>query len=175
MIKNYRYTDTELKKLLKSITIIVDTREQANNHIIQYFDKKKIPHISRKLNFGDYSCMLPANQELGIMRDFYFDCYIERKNSLEEISTNLTSKREQFENELLRANGSRFILMIEEAQGFEKIINHKYNTEYNEKSFLASLLTFGHRYGININFIDKKYAGLFIYQQLYYYVYNEIK
>lgn len=170
MINYYRYTDKELKELLKSIVIIADTREQSNDHIIKYFDQKKIPHISKKLDYGDYSCLLPANPELGIIRDTYFNCYIERKNSLEEISSNLSSERERFESELLRAKDSRFILMVEESQGYEKIINHKYDTQYNEKSFLATLFSFGHRYGMDINFIDKKYAGLFIYQQLYYFV-----
>lgn len=175
MIDSYRYTDKELQTLLKSITIIIDTRENANDHLVKYFDDKKIPHISRKLDFGDYSCYIPANPELGIMRDTYFDCYIERKNGLVEISGNLTADRDRFENELIRSKGSRFILMVEESQGFEKIITHKYDTQYNEKSFLASLFTFGHRYGVDVHFIDKRYAGIFIYQQLYYFVRNALK
>jgi len=170
MITFYRYTEKELNELLKSITVVIDTRENANEHIINYFNDKKIPHIIRKLDYGDYSCYLPANPELGIMRDIYFDCVIERKGSLEELSGNLTNDRTRLESEFIRAKDSRFILMVEETAGFEKIINHKYNTQYNEKSFIASLLTFGHRYGIDIHFIDKKYAGLFIYHQLYYYV-----
>lgn len=205
----YKYTKKELETLLKSITIIVDSRENANDHIIKYFDKKKIPHISNKLDYGDYSCYLPSNPELGIMRDLYFDCYIERKNSLEEISTNIGSKRVQFESELLRAKDSKFTIMIEKKENeqalsilnkivksnpslsnneinilkkaingigsFEDIIFHNYDTEYNEKSFIASLLAFKYRYDIDINFIEKKCAGFFIHKQLYYYVYEQIK
>lgn len=170
MNSNYKYTDTELKILLKSLIILVDTREQTNDHIIKHFEVKKIPYISKKLDYGDYSVILPAHPELGIMRDIYFDCVIERKNSLEELSSNLSSERDRFESELLRAKGSRFILMVEESQGYEKIITHKYNTQYNEKSFLATLFAFGHRYGMDINFITKQYAGFFIHQQLLYYV-----
>lgn len=169
MVKFYRFSDKELKNLLDSLTIVVDTREQANQHIIKYFNDKKIPYIFKKLDYGDYGCFLPANPELGIMRDTYFDCFIERKNSIEELSGNLTQDRQRFESEFIRAKGSRFILMVEESAGFEKIVNHKYNTQYNEKSFIASLLAFGHRYGIDIHFIDSKYAGLFIYYQLYYF------
>ena len=210
MIKQYKYTDKELNQLLKSITIVVDTRENANSHIIKYFDDKKILHISRKLDYGDYSCFLPTNPELGIMRDTYFDCVIERKGHLEEVSGNFTADRTRIENEFIRAKDSRFIMMIEKKENkkailafekikkvieglphdtgikledfnavkeaiggigsFEDIIEHKYDTKYNEKSFIASLLTFGHRYGIDKHFIDKKYAGLFIYHQLYYFV-----
>lgn len=175
MIQFYRYTEKELGTLLNSITIIVDTRENVNDLIIKYFNDKKIPYISKKLDFGDYSCFLPANPELGIPRDLYFGCAIERKGSLEEISGNLTIDRVRLENEFIRAKDSRFILMIEDPLGFEKIINHKYNTQYSEKSFIASLLTFGHRYGVDIQFIDKKYAGLFIYYQLKYFVREHLK
>ncbi|WP_024834169.1 ERCC4 domain-containing protein [Ruminiclostridium josui] len=168
MIDFYRYTDTELKKLLQSITIVIDTREQNNKAIIDYFTSKKIPFVTKKLDYGDYTCFLPSNPELGIIRDTYIDCYIERKNGLSEISGNLTSDRSRLEEEFQRAKGKRFILMVEESAGLEKIIEHKYNTEYNEKSFLASLFSFGHRYRIDIHFIDKKYAGMFIYMQMYY-------
>jgi ERCC4-type nuclease len=68
----YHYTDKELKALLSSMTVIIDTREQQNSHIVDYLDKHKVAHISKKLDYGDYSCMIPFNQELGIMRDTYF-------------------------------------------------------------------------------------------------------
>lgn len=171
MIDMYRYTDKELKELLKTMTIICDTREQENSWVTDYFSSKKIPCISEKLDYGDYSALIPANSEYGIARDIYFDnkIVIERKNSIEELSSTFLT-RDRFESELLRAKDKKFILMVEESQGYEKIINHKYNTQYNEKAFLATLFTFQHRYGMDINFIDKKYSGLFIFQQLYYFV-----
>jgi len=168
MINCYRYTDTEIKKLLKSMTIVVDTREQNNKAIIDYFTTKKIPYITQKMDFCDYSCFLPANVELGIVRDTYIDCYLERKGSLEELSGNLCNDRTRLESEFLKAKSKRLIMMIEESTGLEKIIEHKYKTEYNEKSFLASLFSFAHRYSIDIHFIGGKYAGLFIYMQMYY-------
>lgn len=175
MIECYRYTETELKKLLQSLTVVVDTRENANSHILKYLTDKKIPFVTQKLNFGDYTCFLPSNPELGIMRDTYIDCYVERKNGLSEISGNLTNDRSRLEEEFQRSKGKRLILMVEESSGLEKIIEHKYSTEYNEKSFLASLFSFAHRYGIDIHFIDKKYAGMFIYLQLYYAVREMLK
>jgi len=168
VIDCYRYTDTELKKLLRSLTMVIDTREQDNKAITDYFTAKKIPYVTQKMNFCDYSCFLPANMELGIARDTYIDCYLERKGSLEELSGNLCNDRTRLESEFLRAKGKRLIMMIEESAGLEKIIEHKYRTEYNEKSFLASLFSFAHRYGIDIHFIAEKYAGLFIYSQMYY-------
>lgn len=168
MIGCYRYTDTEIKKLLKSLTIVIDTREQDNAHIIGYFTAKKIPYVTQKMDFCDYTAYFPANPELGLARDTYIDCFIERKGSLEELSGNLCNDRTRLESEFLRAKDKRLIMMIEESGGFEKIIEHKYKTEYNEKSFLASIFSFAHRYGIDIHFIAPKYAGLFVFMQLYY-------
>jgi len=171
MLEMFKYTDKEIKELLKSMIIICDSREQENSWVTDYFNSKKIPYITEKLDFGDYSAYIPKNIELGIVRNIYFDnkIVIERKNSLKELSGTI-SVRDRFESELLRAKDKKFILMVEESQGYEKIINHKYDTDYNEKAFLATLFTFQHRYGMDINFIDKKYSGLFIYQQLYYFV-----
>ena len=113
MIEYYRFTDKELKALLKSMVILVDTREQVNNHILQYFDSKKIPYKVQKLDVADYSFMLPANPELGIIRDLYFDdlVAIERKNSLEEISSCFTTTRTAFENEFVRSKGKTYLLI----------------------------------------------------------------
>jgi len=173
MIDCYRYTDKEIKELLKSMTIIIDSNEQVFDHISDWFDKKKIPYIKKKLDFCDYSFYLPANSELGIERNLYFDkkISIERKRNLEEISTNLGSGRTQFENEFIRSTG-KIHLLIENAS-YEDIINHKYRTEYKPVSFLASLHSFADRYNFSINFLkDNKYSGQFIYLTFYYFLRN---
>ena len=210
MINFYRYTYKELKTLLDSLTMVVDTREQKNELILKYFDDKKIPYIVKKLDFGDYSCFIPKYPELGISRDLYFDCVIEKKNSLEEISGNLTTDRTRLENEFIRGKDSRFILMIEKKENkpamdlinalvkastmklskeqmeilrssmngigsFEDIVEHRYDTKYNESSFIASLFAFAHRYNIDIHFIDKNYSGKFIHEQFKYYVREYLK
>ena len=64
-----------MKILLSNLCIVVDTREQVNQHIISYFDKKKIKYTVRKLDQGDYSCYIESNEEtipLGVIRDWYF-------------------------------------------------------------------------------------------------------
>jgi len=172
----YHYTDSELKKLLKSITILVDTREQKNLHITKYFDSKNIPYKSRKLDYGDYSFFLPANKELGINRDMFFnnDVSIERKANLEELSNCLTHDRSRFEAELIRSYNSNLILLIEDSK-YQDIINQNYNTEYNNKSFVASLMAFKYRYNLDVTFISNKYSGNFIYYNFYYYLREHLK
>ncbi len=33
----YQYTETELNNILKTMKIVVDSREQVNGHILEYF------------------------------------------------------------------------------------------------------------------------------------------
>ena len=48
----YRYTKTERKELLDSLVVLVDTREQANLNIIDYFNEKNINYKNKKLDAG---------------------------------------------------------------------------------------------------------------------------
>jgi len=173
----YYYTKSEMKELLKSMVVLIDTREQKNTHIRGYFDKNCIEHKSRKLEFGDYSFMIPANKRLGIQKDIYFadDIAVERKANLTELSNNFTHDRTQFENELIRSTGSRMTLLIENANGYRDIINHNYNTQYNPKAFLATLHSFKHRYNLNVMFISPGLSGNFIYQCFYYWLREYLK
>ena len=172
MINQYKYTDKEVNELLKSIAIIIDSREQNNVHITDWLDKKKIPYKIEKLEYCDYSFMLPKNEELGIIRDIYFTdkISIERKNSLEELSGNLTGDRLRFESEFIRSKGKVY-LMIENAS-YGDIVAHNYKTEYKPQSFLASLHSFADRYNLSVNFIDKKCSAQFIYYTFYYHIRN---
>jgi ERCC4-type nuclease len=173
----YNYTDAEIKKLLDSIVIITDTREQKNDHIINHLEKNKIPYKAMKLNYGDYSAMIPARPELGIMRDVYLDSdiVIERKASLDELAGNLTQDRTRFESELLRAKDTKFLLMIENANGYADIIGHKYRSQFDHKAFMGTLKVYEARFNIQINFIDKEWAGHYIFCTLFYYVREHLK
>jgi len=171
-IISYKYTQKELKELLQSLTILVDTREQKNEHITEYLVDKDIPYENKKLDFGDYSFMLPENSQAGIVRDIYFNnqIIIERKRSLDELSNNFTHERIQFENELIRADNSKFILLVEDVEGYENIIKHNYRTEYNARAFTATLHSFRHRYNVEVMFIRRKFAGNYIYFTFYYWL-----
>jgi hypothetical protein len=65
--------------LNNDLTIIVDTREQKNKHVIDFFDKKKIPYKVKKLDEGDYGIKINKNLEHGIYHDMYFPVGVERK------------------------------------------------------------------------------------------------
>jgi len=170
----YQYTDKELKDLLSTLIVLTDTREQANEHVTGYFDSKHIQHKKKKLDVGDYAAMIPKNVELGIQRDMYFPAVIERKNSVSELASSI-KERTRFENELIRAHSSPFLLLVEDPNGYENIIMGNYRSEYNAKALLASLKAFEARYGFQTVFIAPKTAGNYIYHHFYYLIRNELK
>ena len=59
-MKQYKFSVEEIKKLTKSMVILVDSREKKNTHILDYFRKQKISFQTEKLEYGDYSSMIPA-------------------------------------------------------------------------------------------------------------------
>jgi ERCC4-type nuclease len=174
-MRNY-YTEKEEKELLKSLTILIDTREQENSHILNYFVQKKILLKSKKLDYGDYSFMLPENPGLGIIKPIYFDdeIVIERKGSLTELSGNLTKERERFEKELIRKGDAKFHLMVEDGS-WEKIQQGIYNTEYKPVSFYATLNAYIARYHISIDFVTKDFSGPFINGLFHYHLREKLK
>lgn len=160
----YKYNDKEVKEILKTAVIIVDTREQRNEHIISYFEKHKIPWCNEKLDYGDYSIKLKSK-----IADRYIYCTdvvtIERKRSLDEISTNLTKERERFHNEFRKSDG-KIYLLIENAC-YEDIELGNYNTQFNNKAFRKSLSSFEQKYNLHVHYQkNDKASGLFIYETL---------
>lgn len=172
----YRFTDAEVKKLLENVVIIVDTREQQNQHILDYFTKMEVKYEVKKLDAGDYSIKLTACPEMGLARDCYIPIAIEKKNSIDELAGSFKD-RTRFENEFIRGvgSGTKILLLVEDAAGYENIISHKYRSEYDPKALLASLLVFECRYNFTTMFTDKKYAGNRIYHTLKYNLYHYLK
>lgn len=165
----YNYSETEIKKILASMIILVDTREKQNEHIVSYFDKKGVPHMKRTLKTGDYGCLIPRNEELGIMRDIQLTACLERKAHIDEITGNLSKlKATAFQNELIRASEVPFVLIVEDSDGYGKILRGEYRSQYDPKALLGRLKTFEARYGFSIVYLDKVYSGNYIYHHFYY-------
>lgn len=155
-------TDKEVSEKLKELTIIVDSREQVNKHITDYFDSKKVSYITRKIDTGDYSGMI------GDMT-LEHDVVIEKKNGLDEIAGNFTVDRQRFEDEFTRAKaeGLKVFLLIENAS-WSDIFLHNYRSKLAPKSLIASLLSWQVRFNITIVFCKPGESGQIIYGILYY-------
>lgn len=178
MIELFHYTKSEQDKLIKSITVLVDTREHdgKNEHILSYFDSKGIPWKKSKLDYGDYSFLVPANEELKIPKDLYFDkqIMVERKANLEEFSGNITEARDRIKKELALAPPNK-VLVIENGSYADMIMGN-YKTKYDSKSYWATVHSFWHEFDIPIIFMpDPKYTGIFIWGYFKYYFYNVLK
>lgn len=171
MLDCYKYTDKEKQEIINSMVVLVDTREKNNQTLLDIWDKKGLKYKKKKLDYGDYSVMIPKNDKLNIPRDIYFDqkIIVERKGSLSEISGNLTNGRDRLEKELALSPLHKAMLI--ENGSFEDIANGNYDTQYNKKSFLASLFTFQFRYDMPIVYVsEQKYTALYIRMYFEYYL-----
>jgi ERCC4-type nuclease len=175
MLLQYKYSKKEIEQLLKDIIILVDSGEKKNQHILNILKSKKLDYETVKLDYGDYSFKLKSSElTFGREIDFRSRIVIERKNSLEELSTNFGKKRIQFENELLRKQNCHLILMVEDSS-LDMIIDKKYNTGFNPRAFLATLFSFQFRYNMQVSFIPKFHSANFIWSTFYYYLREELK
>lgn len=180
-------TDTELNKVLKHLVILVDTAEQENSHIIDYFTKKKIAFKEFSLSEGDYSGMIAHNEEteklLGITKDLYFNdvIVIERKANVDELCNNLkntgTKERQRFEFELTRIklNCVNKFLLVEDKDIERTIWGKKYRSNYLPKALYNSLKRFEARYRCPLMNKDKEISPFWIYNTIQSFVKEELK
>ena len=166
----YRYSDKEIKDILKAAVVLTDTREQKNGHILTGLDKLGVKHKQMGLSYGDYSVMLPACPDMGLHREVYFDnaVMIERKSNLGELAGNFGKHRERFKDEMTRAGDAQKYLLIEQGGGYSAILNQQYHSQLSAKAFFASLLSFQARYGLNVVFAGPDLSAEIIWGLLYY-------
>lgn len=113
--------------------------------------------------------MIPANSDLNINRYIYLTSCIERKASVDEICVNLEkNERTHFENDLIRAKGNPFMLLVEDQNGYFNILDGRYRSKYNPLALLATIKTFEARYGFTTYFTDKIFSGNYINHYFYY-------
>lgn len=166
---HYHYTDTDITKILKTLTIIIDTREKVNQHILDYFRQKEVPYVFKKLDYGDYSFFIPANPELGIHRDIYFESAVERKAHVDEICGNLQKDTQTaFENELIRSQRGRFVLFVEQLDFHEKLAQGKYRSRYDPKALKGRLESFQAKYNFEIVPMSTNMIGHNIFHRFHY-------
>lgn len=133
-----------------------------NNHLTDYWDKKKVPYMTRKLDVGDYSAQIG---DMTLERDIA----IERKRNLDEICGNLSADRDRFEREFLRAKaiGTKVFLIIENAT-WTDIYLQNYRSQLSPKSLMASLMSWQVRFNITVIFCATENTPRLIHQILYY-------
>jgi ERCC4-type nuclease len=171
----YIFTDKEIKTLAATLTVLHDTREQENGHILGLLEKSGIPHKQRSLQTGDYSIMLPSCPELGLPRDIYFASAVERKSVVDEL-VETVKDRTRFENELIRGRDLDFFcLVVEDADGYGKIVRGDYRSQYEPKALLASLAALSLRYCCPVHFVPREHSARWMYSHLYWHALEQLR
>lgn len=156
----------EIENTLKTLTLIVDTREQDTARARRRFARIGLPYIRRALNFGDYSCFvtLPDGAEL----DFSGSVSIERKMDLDEIIGCFTRHRARFAREFERAkeHHAKLYLLIENAS-WEKVLKANYRSKMNANALLASMTAWLARYDCQLIMCDELTSPRLIKEILY--------
>lgn len=151
---------------MSEIIIIVDTREKANKHILDMFDKFKVKYVEEKLDVGDYSCYYIDEDKNKIdMRNIIA---IERKRDLNELCSNFTTGRKRFEREFQRKKGDMIVLV--ESGSYKDIILNKYRSKMTPKSLLASIHSWSIRYDVPFLFIHEDCMAVYMYNTFKYYI-----
>lgn len=161
----------DIEACLKSMEILIDTRErEQTERAKKRYSSFGVPYKRQKLNYGDYTYnfTLPDGKKLFNSDSVNPEVMIERKMSLEELSSCLTHDRDRFKAEFERAEEqcASIYLLVENAS-WENLMNGKYKTKFNSSAFTASLIAWSVRYGIKIYFCKSETSGRLIKEILY--------
>lgn len=160
----------QIDECLKSMQIVVDTREQPSKRAEKRYQSFNCPIYRRKLDYGDYAYDFSLDGKLyySDQEDLKPPVVIERKEHLTELSGNLFQNRERFVREFDRAMaaGAKVYLLVEDAS-WENLINGRYRTKANPKAYFASITAFMARYDITPIFCKEETSGKLIREILY--------
>ena len=157
--------------------IICDTREKKNDHILNTFDKHKIPYTKEKLPAGDYA----IQDETG----FRPNLVIERKASLDELIGNIFEKcdegisKNRIHKEFTRAiaTDTRVLILIEDSEWYEKLLKGNYRSQANPKALTGLIMSLQAKYPyyLSIVGINKDYTASYIHNILKYELMEQLK
>ena len=173
-----KLTDKQVRDALKSLVIQIDTREQKE-HIESYFKKHNINYKRAKVEYGDFTAYIPKGTIKGIDYDLTFDkdIVIERKQNIDELAGNFSTKdapRIKKEFAHLKANGTKVIILVEDALFDKHLRGKNYRSAYDPKTLYARLKGFEAEYNTFIRPIKEDYIASEIYHTLYYAVRDKL-
>jgi len=154
-------------KFLKEISVVVDQQEKVNYWITNYFKKENVSFTVQHMKAGDYGFIFNGKPQSII---------IERKNSLTELSGNLSTeaKRTRFYKEFDKVGKCEKYLLIEN-DNIDNLISGAYGSDYNSNSYIANYLLLRKRKDLNIDFVNRYNMGFWILKIFYYHYYEIIK
>lgn len=163
-------TPIEIERILDSMVILRDTREQDTARARRRYHAFGLPCRAAVLDYGDYT------YNATIFDQSIFDeserihplCAIERKMNLDELAGCFTRERKRFEAEMKRCrdNGGRMFLLIENAT-WELLLLGRYRSRFRPNAFLASLTAWMVRYDLQVIFCKEDTSPALIREILY--------
>lgn len=160
----------EIKSILDSFEIIVDTREQVTYRSESRYKDFGVPYRRQTLNYGDYTYNVQIKDKDLHRKDYKVNglCIVERKQNLDELAACFTRGRDRFEREFERAaqNNAKSYLLIENGS-WDMIFEGQYRSRFRPASFLASICAWAVRYNLTIVFCSSKHSGKLIKEILY--------
>lgn len=157
------------QEILDSIIIIIDSREQDMS-IHDWLIRKGKNVLIKKLDYGDYSYMIPKNDKLGIEDDIFMcdKIVIERKSGFEELIGNICDNNgKRLEKELHDYKGYMTIC-IEDY--FDKACLGEYSGAFNRRALLGKLATFEHKYKRPVKYFSKASMPVHVWTHFYYHL-----
>lgn len=177
------------KTFMRAVTVIVDTREQKNAHIIEELNKMGVMVERRKLDYCDYSFTAGG-------RDFSMSCVIERKANVEELYTNISQgwkeKRKTGESRIEKELEAAFTLsrsctlIVENVASWKDLEHYEVSSLQMVQNPQRKVSDIGHhvysalkswssnnRYNFNVEFVsDKRQTAAKMLEIFYYYWQN---
>lgn len=160
----------EFEDALKSLSILIDRREQDTEKARKRYETFSVPYNRGTLDYGDYTYnaeidgkpLFDGNERI------YPYCAVERKMNLDELAGCFTRDRKRFQAEMERAkaHNARIILLVENST-WENLINGRYRSRLNSVAFLASITAWMIRYDLQILFCKAETSGRLIKEILY--------
>lgn len=161
------YTPIEIDKMLSSMTILVDTREQDTTALQKRLEGLNRPYKRIKLNYGDYAAEY-MKIDCSTHSVAHIAC-VERKMSLDELCTCFTTGRERFKREFERAKTDGcHVHVIVENDNYERLFAQKYRSKLLPQSLIASWLSWSIRYNLQLHFCKPETTGRLISEIMYY-------
>lgn len=156
----------EISAALKSLKILVDTREHPNTKFVKRIKSMGVPAEWHKLDFGDYSAAVTLSD--GSEYSLEKAVCIERKMDIDELCGCFCKGRARFTREFERAKkaGAKTYLLVEGAS-WEKIIRHNYMSLMTPNALVASITAWMARYNCIIIFCTSDISGKIIKDILY--------
>lgn len=164
-------TNFEIDDCLRTMQIIVDTREQPSKRAQDRYDSFRCPYRRQTMSFGDYTYnfKLPNGKWLYDENNtITADVVIERKADLAELSQCFCQSRARFEREFEKvAKHNATVYLLVENATWENLINGKYKTKFNPSAFFASMVAWIARYNIKPILCKAETSGRIIHEILY--------